>query len=251
MPRVRFPSVTPIAAFAAHNLNMNVFDRPLLLSGIVGSVAYGFATAASDEDRSGVFAFTAEELLGFDRPRESFATTAPDSIAHEVRKFLSLAFKANPTATDLLWLPEYEQQTDDGRELVAMRRSLLSTDAVRSAYAGFAHEQHRRYIAYQRTETETYVWGARSKRAAKTVRHMFRALEHGTALISTGELELCVKDRGWYLFDLNNMADDDIERLYAERLEALRNVPSVLREQPDRAAITAWLVDFRRRTIAG
>lgn len=230
---------------------MNAFDRPLLLSGIVGSVAYGFATAASDEDRSGVFAFTAEELLGFERPRESFATTAPDSIAHEVRKFLILAFKANPTATDLLWLPEYEQQTDDGRELVELRKSLLSTDAVRSAYTGFAQSHYRRYSEYRHNDRETRVWGARSKRAAKTVRHMFRALEHGTELLSTGELELCVKDSGWYLFDLNTMADADIERLYAERLETLHNVPSALREHPDRAAVTRWLVDFRRRTIAG
>jgi predicted nucleotidyltransferase len=50
----------------------------LLLSGIVGSVAYGLAGPGSDVDRLGVYAAPTVAFHGLRPPRESVVTTEPD-----------------------------------------------------------------------------------------------------------------------------------------------------------------------------
>lgn len=82
-------------------------DAPpnVLLSGIVGSVAYGLDTEDSDIGRLGVFAAPTERLLGLHPPKPSIVSSKPDATFHEAGKFAALALKVNPTITELMWLP--------------------------------------------------------------------------------------------------------------------------------------------------
>ncbi len=50
----------------------------VLLSGIVGSTAYGLAHAGSDIDRLGMFAAPTEQLHGLHRSAESHVTEKKD-----------------------------------------------------------------------------------------------------------------------------------------------------------------------------
>ena len=98
---------------------MNEVSIPpnVLLSGIVGSTAYGLATEDSDVDRLGVFAAPTERLVGLHPPQPSVVSSKPDATFHEAGKFAALALKVNPTITELMWLPDdlYETRTGLGR----------------------------------------------------------------------------------------------------------------------------------------
>lgn len=165
----------------------------ILLQGIVGSRAYGLATATSDTDRLGVFAAPTDQFHGLHPPtgkRATHVTTAPDSTLHEAAKFAALALNANPTVMELLWLPGhlYEVRTSLGSQLIDLRHSFLSAKRVRDAYLGYATQQlvsvrrHGRFPDVPRD------------RIAKHARHLMRLIEQSTVLWSTGMLVLEVTD---------------------------------------------------------
>src|ERR1700741_5454911 len=80
--------------------------RNVLLSGIVGSTAYGIDRAGSDVDHLGVFAVPTEDLHGLHPPSQSYATAGPDSALHEAAKWCRLALGGNPTVPELVLLPD-------------------------------------------------------------------------------------------------------------------------------------------------
>jgi uncharacterized protein len=90
--------------------------RAVLLSGIVGSTAYGLARPGSDVDRLGLFAVPTEQLHGLRRPPESHVTHEPDSTLHEAAKWARLALRSNPTVLELAWLPDglYDERARSG-----------------------------------------------------------------------------------------------------------------------------------------
>lgn len=83
----------------------------ILLSGVVGSTAYGLDTADSDVDRLGLFAAPTVAFHGLHRPQESHVTIHPDATYHEAAKWIRLALGGNPTVTELVWLDQYEVTT--------------------------------------------------------------------------------------------------------------------------------------------
>ena len=110
---------------------MNEVSIPpnVLLSGIVGSTAYGLATEDSDVDRLGVFAAPTERLVGLHPPQPSVVSSKPDATFHEAGKFAALALKVNPTITELMWLPDdlYETRTGLGSALIAAAFLVVAT----------------------------------------------------------------------------------------------------------------------------
>ena len=68
----------------------------VLLSGIVGSVAYGLDTEDSDVDRLGVFAAPTERLLGLHPPKPSVVSSKPDATFHEAGKFAVAGAQCQP-----------------------------------------------------------------------------------------------------------------------------------------------------------
>src|ERR1700756_2212014 len=105
----------------------------VLLSGIVGSTAYGLAGPDSDVDRLGMFALPTIELVGLGKPQMSIVEKNPDVAWHEAGKAMSLALAGNPTAIELFWLPEdlYEVRTPLGDEAIALRTRFLSAHRAR------------------------------------------------------------------------------------------------------------------------
>lgn len=161
-----------------------------ILSGIVGSRAYGLEHAASDTDRLAVHVRPTVDFLGIRVPQMSEVHQGPagdDTSSHELGKYLSMVLACNPTASELLWLPTdlYETVTTWGTELIAQRDGFLFAKGVRNSYLGYAHAQAKRCRRDFATD------GRREKAA----RHTYRLVKAGVGLWRTGKLDLVVADR--------------------------------------------------------
>src|SRR5688572_26787180 len=72
----------------------------ILLTGIVGSTAYGLAGPGSDIDRVGVYAAPTLAFHGLHPPVDkagSIISSKPDQALHEALKFARLCLSGNPT----------------------------------------------------------------------------------------------------------------------------------------------------------
>ncbi|WP_406733508.1 DNA polymerase beta superfamily protein [Streptomyces sp. NBC_01794] len=213
----------------------------VLLSGIVGSTAYGLAKPGSDIDRLGLFAADTTAFHGLHGPAESHVTTNPDRTLHEAAKWCRLALGGNPTVMELVWLPDdlYEVRTPLGDELIEIRSSLLSAKRVRYAYLGYATQQFKRL--YDRGDG-SFSADTR-KRTEKHARHLMRLCHQGFELYTTGRLNVRVENPGTFHEFGEEVAADTMTALpllqrFEERFDQAK---SVLPDQPDEAPVEAWL----------
>ncbi|MGW3152756.1 nucleotidyltransferase domain-containing protein [Streptomyces sp. NPDC001089] len=217
----------------------------VLLSGIVGSTAYGLARPGSDVDRLGIYAVPTEQLHGLHPPIQSHVFNDPDRTIHEAAKWCRLALGGNPTVMELVWLPEdlYEVRTPLGDELIGLRSSFLSAKRVRDAYLGYATQQFRRL----ETRGDGSFSADTRKRTAKHARHLKRLCHQGLELYTTGRLTIEVEDpQAYHDFGDQVAADSEAARpLLAEYEAAFDANQSVLPDRPDEAAVEAWLLRVR------
>ena len=218
----------------------------ILLSGIVGSTAYGLATPDSDIDRLGVFAAPTNALLGLRTPRESIVSHAPDRTLHEARKWCSLALGGNPTVMELVWLPDdlYETRTPFGDELIGIRSAFLSAKRVRDAYLGYATQQFRKL---ENRGDGTFSADTRT-RTAKHARHLARLAHQGRELYATGRLRVRLDAPEWYRAFGEEVASGDLEaarRFLAEAEEEFDRIRTPLPDRPDEDTVEAWLLAVR------
>lgn len=223
----------------------------VILSGIVGSTAYGLTHEGSDIDRLGVFAVPTAELHGLHRPKESHVSTRPDRTLHEAAKWCRLALGGNPTAMELVWLPDelYEVRTPFGDELIGIRSSLLCAQRVRAAYLGYATQQARRLAAKADGPATEEV----RRRTAKHARHLKRLCAQGLELYATGRLTIRLENPQEYRDFGERVADDPAAALPVLRAyeRAFDETATVLAERPDEAAAEAWLRRLRTHLYAG
>ena len=217
----------------------------VLLAGIVGSTAYGLAGPQSDVDRLGVFAVPTISLLGLDTPALSRVTVNPDFTMHEAGKAARLLLSANPTLTELLWLPSdlYERRVPLGDELIEIRTAFLSAVRVRDAYLGYASQQFRKLLG---RADGTFSSDMR-RRTAKHARHLKRLVDQGFDLYATGSLSVQLDDPASYLdFGERAAADPDVARpMLAQAQDRFDQTRSALPDEPDRDRVQDWLLRVR------
>lgn len=229
----------------------------ILLSGIVGSTAYGLNTLSSDIDRLGIYAAPTEQFHGLRPPVGKSATrstTDPDITYHEAGKYASLALKCNPSVLELLWLPEYDVATSLGQYLIHIRQAFLSAERVRNAYFGYATEQLARLI---RRNDGSFDSDLRT-RAEKHSRHIMRLLQQGLELYSTGEMTVRLANPeevhafGWHVAEADTEGRSQIlgelVDAYSVHFDMAR---SPLPEYPDRDVVEEWLYSVRREFYEG
>jgi uncharacterized protein len=218
----------------------------VLLSGIVGSTAYGLAGPESDVDRLGMFALPTLRVLGLGAPRESRVTKDPDVTFHEAGKAVRLFLAGNPTAMELLWLPEdlYETRTPLGDEAIALRSAFLSAKRAKDAYLGYATQQFRKLQL--RDEGSA---GSPPGRIAKHARHLMRLVDQGYELYTTGHVRVRLEDPQRYLdFGERVQADPSTAVPFmADAEERYSHARAALPREPDYAAAEAWLLRVRRQ----
>jgi predicted nucleotidyltransferase len=217
----------------------------VLLRGIVGSTAYGLAHAGSDIDRLGMYAAPATAFHGLYPPLDKRATVVrhdPDETLHEARKYCLLAMSGNPTASELMWLPDdlYDVREPLGDELIAIRRAFLSAPKVRDAYLGYAAQQLGRLVNKD-------VRDVNPAKIAKHARHLARLAHQGATLYETGELVIRLADPEWYRdFGLRVAADPEVAREELTRAEQrFAEARPAIPDAPDEPVIEAWLQRVR------
>jgi predicted nucleotidyltransferase len=221
-----------------------------VLVGVVGSTAYGLTTATSDIDRLGVYIAPTRTVLGLRGPAATSNTVVsnnPDVAIHELGKFCTLALKANPTVLELLYCDRYDIVTDIGAHLIDLRDAFLSTDAVRSAYAGYALGQAKRLAARAKNGSEGF-GSDLAKRTAKHGRHCRRLLLMGEQLLTTGHLQLDVSEHRDMLMAAGELAEKDQERFLEEFQTAVARfdtLESVLPDTPDFDRVNTFCVEAR------
>lgn len=218
----------------------------VLLSGIVGSTAYGLATPDSDVDRLGIFAAPTEALLGLHAPQESVVSNSPDKTLHEARKWSKLALGGNPTVMELVWLPDdlYEVRTPLGDELIGIRQSFLSAKRVRDAYLGYATQQFRKL----ESRGDGSFSADTRKRTAKHARHLARLVRQGRELYAAGHLRIRLEDPQWYRDFGERVAGGDLDEarhLLAEAEVDFDNTRTPLPDRPDDDTVEKWLQAVR------
>lgn len=219
----------------------------ILLSGIVGSTAYGLAREGSDVDRLGLFAAPTEQLHGLHAPKESHVTHLPDLTLHEAAKWCRLALAGNPTVMELVWLPDelYETRTPLGDELIGLRGAFASASRVRAAYLGYAVQQFTRLAGRgdgPATSDDVH------RRVAKHARHLMRLCHQGYGLYTTGTLRVRVEDPdAYHAFGEEVAADPAAARPLLDHFTAaFATARSPLPDHPDEAPVEAWLHRVRR-----
>jgi predicted nucleotidyltransferase len=216
----------------------------ILLSGVVGSTAYGLARPGSDIDRLGVFAARTEAFLGLANPQESIVETNPDITMHEARKYCQLALKCNPTVMELLWLDEYETTTPLGEALIGIREAFLSAAYVRNAYLGYATQQFKKL----ESRADGTFGPDLAKRTAKHARHMNRLLIQGLELWRTGRLSIRLQHPDIVMSFGSMVAMGNIahaKELLGKYEYVFDNAPCVLPEKPDTEKVEDWLQTVR------
>lgn len=226
--------------------------RPVeILRVIAGSHAYGTAHEGSDVDIRGVHVIPTAERLGLgekDPPGETLKSETGDQLWYEVGKFCRLALVANPAALEVLFVrPEHVIVTTPyGERLRALRRAFLSRRAAETYFEYARGQRGRVKLTGPRATDYDH----------KAAVHLLRVLQQGIALLRTGELELTVPAR----------LAEEMREIYAglrpcsvveARADHLMTVlegaaaTSVLPEQPDRAAVDAFLREVRRAFYDG
>ena len=99
-------------------------SRTRILSVLVGSQAHGLATPESDSDYRGVFAVDTRTILSLNAKKEYkgwVEGTDEDATSYELRHFLELALKCNPSILEVFSAPVQEPHTtfelDHGQSL--------------------------------------------------------------------------------------------------------------------------------------
>lgn len=222
----------------------------VLLSGIVGSVAYGLAGPDSDVDRLGIFTYDTEKFFALKDPADSHVSTKPDATFHEARKVVRLILGCNPTVSELLWLPDdlYEVRTPLGQEAIAIRSAFLSAPRVRNAYLGYATQQFTKLKA----RGDGSFSADTRKRTAKHARHLARLCDQGYELYAHGRLKIRLDNPGFYMNFGEQVASGDLdtaESLLAAAEANFNETRSALPDQPDERTVEDWLLRVRREYL--
>ena len=143
----------------------------VILSGIVGSRAYGTATEDSDTDLMSVVIPPIETYLGIDYwgnqgTAEQRTEDGGEHTFYELRKFVKLCINFNPNVIPLLWLPEhcYRDITPAGQKLID-NRNLFNSKQAYYSLTGYAQNQCKKMVA--RGSETTGKMGARRKDLVK------------------------------------------------------------------------------------
>lgn len=220
----------------------------IILSGIVGSTAYGLSREGSDVDRLGIFVAPTLAVAGLDwsSHKETVVTTKPDSTFHEAGKFLRLALACNPTILELLFLPDdlYETVTSEGGEVIDARNAFLWEKGVRNAYGGYARQQAQRLA---NRDDGTFSSDTRN-RTVKHARHILRLLRQGRALLETGHLNVAVDNPEDY-WAFGDMTTGQMIDIYQREDALFQQSRSVLPSEPDRAGVAELLRLIRHNHV--
>jgi hypothetical protein len=256
---------------------LDLVEGATILRGTVGSTAHGLHHGGQDDrDEMAVFVEPPEYLIGLalarkpgvrrpfrlehwvQRTQPEGARSGPgdlDLVAYSLRKYLRLAMKGHPTVLLLLFVPDEltQAQTELGKELRGLAPAIVSRKAGR-ATLGYLRAQKERLLG-QRGQLRVNrpelieAHGFDTKYAM----HAARLGHQGLELLATGRLTLPLPEPARSEVMAIRLGERslgeavaEIELVERQLVEAIEGSP--LPEEPDHAAVDAFLVDAYRRS---
>lgn len=221
-----------------------------ILTGLVGSHAYGLAHEGSDTDYLSVHVAPIDDILGLNYwsiQDKTLITYDPDHTSHELAKFCRLALKGNPTVNELLWLDEENiESTIQGRYLRDFRYMFLSQHTV-NAYRGYITGQIHKLTLQDGTPTARF---------PKASRHVMRLVMQLEGLVAHGMITPRLEE--WQVGTIRQVVDEAVSKDRPDLIEVWARVslasieaytrkhPHITRAEPDTKAIHQLVVDIRR-----
>lgn len=210
---------------------------------VVGSRAYGLDDDASDTDRRGFYLPPARLHWSLAGLPEQIEDHAAQECYWELEKFLRLALKANPNVLECLYTPLVEYATPLAEELRGLRDRFLSKHLYQT-YNGYVLSQFRRMEQDLRTHGEV-----RNKHAM----HLIRLLLSGIVALREGTIPVRVSEHRARLLAIKRSelpwAEVNAWRLALHQEFDAAYAVSALSEQPDSAAVDAFLIRARRSMV--
>ena len=153
-----------------------------ILKVIVGSQAHGLATPESDFDYRGVFIYPTSDILSMNAPADqtSWVEGKEDDTSWELRKFLIMATKGNPTVLECFKSPVTDiadgKTTNLGMELRELFPHVWNSKDVHNAYVGYGLNQRKKFLE--------------GDRKAKYACAYLRSLYNGWEILTTGDFSV-------------------------------------------------------------
>jgi predicted nucleotidyltransferase len=173
------PLVDSHAAHAEHDL-----DRYVVYRCIIGSQAYGLNREGSDVDRRGIYIPPAELEWSIYGVPEQLERHESEECYWELKKFLTLALKANPNILECLFTPMIEQSSEIADALLGKRHIFLSK-LVYQTYNGYVMSQFKK-LEQDLRATGDLKW--------KHAMHLIRLLLQGISVLMEAHVPVRVSE---------------------------------------------------------
>lgn len=221
-------------------------DLAIPFCAIVGSRAHGLESDGSDTDRRGFYIPSSNIHFSLRTAPDQLINDADQLCFWEVKKFISLCLKANPTALETLFSPTVEFATPWANRLVEQRAAFLSKRAYQT-FMGYADAQFTK-MQRARDNGNVFKW--------RHAMHLIRLLHAGIDLVQTGNLDIVVPEDRREQLNAIKQGELDWHDVIALRhsliktfAEAFETTP--LPDEPDYAAASAFLIDLRMAVAKG
>jgi predicted nucleotidyltransferase len=224
------------------DIDQTLYER-VIYRCIIGSVSYGLAGEGSDIDRRGFYLPPAELHWSlFDLP-EQLENRETEECYWEIRKFVTMALKANPNVLECLYTPLVEFSTPLADELIAGRSAFLSK-LIYQTYNGYVMSQFKRLEQDIRTD---------GKPKWKHAMHLIRLLLAGIEALNEGTIPVQASMHRERLLAIKRgeVAWEDVNawrlNLHKEFDQAFAT--TALPDRPDYAWANAFLIKARRSAV--
>lgn len=230
----------------------------LLQCGVTGSHMYGFPSEDSDVDLKGIHLAPTSQVLGLDKPQESFdrlvifEDTEHDLTTHELGRALSLLLGGNGNVLERLLTPLQLVESEDVDALRELARGAISKRFI-GHYRGFFKGCRREHDLRKQAKSLLYSYrvaltGAHLMKTGELVGDLWKlAPEHGFESV----LELVELKRGGREKEVLDPKVDEKHRARWDELDAymasMLESSELPEEPPNREAMNAWVIARRSR----
>jgi predicted nucleotidyltransferase len=211
---------------------------------VVGSRAYGLASANSDTDRRGFYLPPAEQQWSLYGVPEQLVNDENEECYWELQKFIMLALKANPNILECLHTPLVELATPLAQELLDLRGIFVSK-MIYQTYNGYVMSQFKKLNKHLEKHGSIR-W--------KHAMHLIRLLISGIAGLETGVIPVPVPDEfrdqlvairdGAVPWPEVNQWRLDLHKTFDAALSTTK-----LPERPDYDRANLFLIEARRSAV--
>jgi hypothetical protein len=233
-----------LAAEAADIAERVLWDH-VIYRCVIGSQAYGLAGEGSDVDRRGFYLPPAERHWSLHGVPDQLEDDETQEVYWEIRKFLTMALKANPNVLECLYTPLVETCAPLAAELRENRSRFLSK-LIYQTYNGYVLSQFRKLEQDLRTA---------GKIKWKHAMHLIRLLLAGIVGLEEGEIPVRVDGDLRERFLAIKRGEVPWEEIDAWRLDlhkrfdrAFERTP--LPDRPDYAWADDFLIRARRSAVS-